>query len=209
MEWRAFYKDGDVRIRKPSGKELYFQHVIGTSKAKRSGTTRSTTSLVRLLNDDGTDCVSKSPGLICLAVGNGSELTFSVKTGLLVSMRSRAGVVTTMEEFKKRLKIEHYGPDGAITSVWTARGGLVTVEYLTTGLKIRKYARSQVYEALGSWHTEGEPYRTWDIRRFKDGGETVTETRSRYRNLPEQVRQKRTAGDDIVIITGEGTLFCR
>ena len=205
MEWRAFYKDGDVRIRKPSGKELYFQHVIGTSKAKRSGTTRSTTSLVRLLNDDGTDCVSKSPGLICLAVGNGSELTFSVKTGLLVSMRSRAGVVTTMEEFKKRLKIEHYGPDGAITSVWTARGGLVTVEYLTTGLKIRKYARSQVYEALGSWHTEGEPYRTWDIRRFKDGGETVTETRSRYRNLPEQVRQKRTAGDDIVIITGEGS----
>ncbi|WP_354833796.1 RHS repeat-associated core domain-containing protein [Akkermansia muciniphila] len=135
---------------------------------------------------------------------SGRTLRFSAATGKVVSMVSASGVETTAEDYSRQMKVNRHPSTGAIESIWSKSQGLLQAVPEGSKLTLEWYAPCQVSKNARGFAGTGTPYKTAVYELSSDQGVQVMNITEQREGMPVFRTQRRTEGNKVTTIQGEG-----
>ena len=159
---------------------------------------------VQKLNADKSPCTGGSPAYLDMVQSSGRTLRFSAATGKVVSMVSASGVETTAEDYSRQMKVNRHPSTGAIESIWSKSQGLLQAVPEGSKLTLEWYAPGQVNKNARGFAGTGTPYKTAVYELSSDQGVQVMNITEQREGMPVFRTQRRTEGNKVTTIQGEG-----
>lgn len=206
MEWTMAYNESSRQavFTRPSGRTQYYRAAPGSDTGERQGITQKDGSLAQYLTENLTPCTEGAPAYIRLVQPDSSAQRFSVTTGKVVEVTTKAGATLSAETYASRLQVTRDSA-GEITSIWSATQGLFLLERYTNHLAIGWYTEGQYSgDAQSGWTPLVPPMKAYSYTCRKEGDVKVMDIINQQDGQTTLRIQRRIEGNNITITEGEG-----
>lgn len=200
MQMKYNPAEKSVQVKQDNGSHLHFKANPGSATANRDGVTRKDSCLAQLLNADMTPCTTNNPAYVQVANANGSSQVLSVATGEVMSMVTKTGAVVPRASYDNQVSVSKDSL-GQITSIWSARDGLMEFSRTSTRLTISRYAAVQVTRnARGVARATGTPIKVDSFEWTSPGTMVITNQEAGKEAF---VRERIVEGNRVIIVKGK------
>lgn len=200
MELKYNPAEKSVQVKQDNDSNLHFKANPGSATANRDGVTRKNSCMAQLLNADMTPCITNNPDYVQVANADGSAQVLSVATGEVVSMVTKTGAVVPKAFYDNQVSVSKDSL-GQITSIWSARDGLMEFSRTSTLLTMSRYAPTQVTRnSRGVVRATGTPIKVDSFKWISPDTMVIINQEAGKEAI---VRERIVEGNRVIIATGK------